>query len=98
MNLIGKATSTVFSLGIATLVGALLTQTTAIGKDKQVVPAAALAQADLDQAITWMQEAKRNYSAVKDYTCMLVSQENVNGKLLEANYVQLKMKTEPFSV
>jgi hypothetical protein len=94
MKPLGKA----LTLGIA-LFGCTLVGTSAlIGKDKQIIPVAAVAQADLDQAIAWMQEGKRNYTAVKDYTCMLVSQENVNGKLLDANYIQLKMKAEPFSV
>ena len=63
----------------------------------QVIPVAAR-QAELDQPIAWLQEAKRNYSTVKDYTCTMVSQENVRGKLLEQNVMQFKLKTEPFSV
>jgi hypothetical protein len=63
----------------------------------QVVPAAAR-QPDLDQALAWMQEAKRNYTLVKDYTCNLITQENVRGKLQEPSVTQFKMKTEPFSV
>ena len=93
-----KPLGNILTLGIALFACTLVGPSALNGKDKQVIPAAAVVQADLDQAIAWMQEAKRNYTAVKDYTCMLVSQENVNGKLLDANYIQLKMKTEPFSV
>lgn len=52
----------------------------------------------LDQAIVWMQEAKRNHGAVKDYTCTLISREQVRGKLLEENVVQMKFRVAPFSV
>jgi len=93
MNLLANAKWTALALLFAPLA-----HTIAIGNDKQVIPATAVMQADLDQAISWIQEAKRNYAAVKDYSCMLVSQEKVNGKLLDANYIQLRMKTEPFSV
>lgn len=95
MNPLGKAQWTALSL----LLGCtIIVQSAVVAKDKQVVPAAALAQVDLDQTITWLTEAKRNYTAVKDYTCMLVSQENVGGKLQDQNFIQVKMKTEPFSV
>jgi hypothetical protein len=52
----------------------------------------------LDPPLAMLQEAKRNYGAVKDYTCTLVSQERVRGKLEEQSIMQFKMKTEPFSV
>jgi hypothetical protein len=63
----------------------------------QVVPAKA-ATSPLDQPIALLQEAKRNYGVVKDYTCTLVSQERVRGKLEEQSIMTFKMKTEPFSV
>lgn len=62
-------------------------------------PAAASAeQMSFDQPIAWMQEAKTNYSAVKDYSCNLVSRERVNGKLGDDNIMQMKVKAQPFSV
>ena len=61
----------------------------------QVVPARV---SELERPIAMLQEAKRNYGAVKDYTCTLVSQERVHGQLGEENYIQLKLKTQPFSV
>src|SRR3954464_9716204 len=64
----------------------------------QPVQPAAAVQSPLDQPVAWMQEAKRNYSAVKDYTCTLVSQERVNGKLLDQNIMALKFRQQPFSV
>lgn len=66
------------------------------GQDK-VVPARAEVS-PLDQPIAWMTEAKRNFTAVKDYQCWLVSQERVKGVLLEKNVIHFKMRSEPFSV
>ena len=55
--------------------------------------------APLDQAIAWLHEAKRNYSAVKDYTCTLISRESIRGKLQkEDNVIQMKFKAAPMSV
>lgn len=81
---------------VAVALGALL-QSKSHGQDKGVVPAA-LKQTELDQPIAWLQEAKRNFGAVKDYSCYMTSQENVNGKLLEKNVIYLRFKSEPFSI
>src|SRR5689334_5719241 len=51
----------------------------------------------LDQSIAWMQEARRNYTAVRDYTCTMVSRELVKGKLEEENVIDFRFKA-PFSV
>jgi len=53
----------------------------------------------LGQALTWMQEAKRNYTAaVRDYTCVFISKENMKGRDKEDHYTQFKFKTTPMSV
>ncbi len=61
-------------------------------------PAAAPGVRPIDQAMAWMQDAKRNYTAVKDYTCTMVSRENVKGKLKEESIVQTKFRVSPFSI
>jgi hypothetical protein len=72
---------------------------TAHGQGKgKVIPAANTERAALDEALAHLHEARRNFTAVKDYACTLVSQERVRGKLEEQNVMQFKMKTEPFSV
>lgn len=77
----------------------------ASGVDGQVPPSAPTQPSagqpggsQLDQAIAWMQEAKRNYSAVKDYTCTLISRESIRGRLKDENIIQMKFRTAPFSV
>ncbi|MCS7047438.1 MAG: DUF1571 domain-containing protein [Gemmataceae bacterium] len=52
----------------------------------------------LDQPIAWLQEAKRNYGAVQDYTCTMISRENIRGRLKDENVVQMKFRVTPFSV
>jgi len=52
----------------------------------------------LDQPIAWLSEAKRNFGVVKDYSCLLVSQERVKGVLLEQNTIEFKSRAEPFSI
>jgi hypothetical protein len=97
MNPLRHAKRTALALGIA-LFGSTIIGHTSLAKDKDVIPATALAQPELEQAINWLRKAKENHTAVKDYKCTLVSQEFVNGKLQEPSYIQLKMKTDPFSV
>ena len=83
-----------FCIALTSLV--LFSQASLQGQGKVVPAAAELSR--LDQPLAWMHEAKRNYSVVKDYSCTMVSQEHVRGKLLDENIMQMKVKTEPFSV
>jgi hypothetical protein len=52
----------------------------------------------LDQPLTWLNEAKRNFGAVRDYSCTLVSRESVRGVLGDENIIAFKARTQPFSV
>jgi hypothetical protein len=76
---------------------ALICNGPAQGQGKDVTPAKAEIS-PLDQPLALLAEAKRNYGAVQDYTCTLVSQERVNGKLEDQNIMQAKFRTEPFSI
>ena len=83
---------------VPALCAAAFVQPGSQGQDAgKVIPARA-ELSPLDQPIAWLTEAKRNFTAVKDYSCWLVSQERVKGELLEKNIVKFKMKNEPFSV
>src|SRR5262249_39996091 len=98
-----NAVRSMIRVGALLLCGALVigsAVSSSIGQEKKdVVPAKASAeQASFDQPIAWMQEAKTNYSAVKDYTCMLVSQERRNGKLGDQAMIQMKVMPQPFSL
>lgn len=52
----------------------------------------------LDAALAFMYEARRNYTAVKDYTCTLISRESIKGELKEESVAMMKFRPQPFSV
>jgi hypothetical protein len=62
-------------------------------------PPAAQAPANpFDQPRTWLLEARRNFTAVQDYTCTLTKREIVNGTLSDEHVIDAKFRTQPFSV
>lgn len=65
----------------------------------QGIPVAApAAQSPLDQPLAWLLEARRNYTAVQDYTCTLLKRETVNGILSDEHIISMKFRSQPFSV
>ena len=52
----------------------------------------------LDEPLSWMEEARKNFANVKDYTCTLVTRERVRGVLGEENVIVFKSRIQPFSV
>jgi len=60
--------------------------------------APAPAQGPLDQPLAWLQEGRRNHTAIKDYSCTLLKQESVNGALSEQHVIQMKFRVQPFSI
>lgn len=62
-------------------------------------PAAGIPQGHpLDQPLEWLYEARKVHAGIRDYTCTLVKQERINGKLQEQNIIMLKFRPNPFSV
>src|SRR5262249_56722812 len=39
-----------------------------------------------------------SYQQVKDYTCLFVKHERVNGQLQPENLISMKVRTQPFSI
>lgn len=60
----------------------------------------AIAQApnSFDQAQQLLSEAKVSFGRVKDYSGVLVKEEKINGQLLPEQYIEFKIRPEPFSV
>jgi hypothetical protein len=52
----------------------------------------------LDEPLRLIAEASQAYQGVKDYTCLLVSQERIKGKLEAENVITMKVRKEPFGV
>jgi hypothetical protein len=65
----------------------------------QGIPAAAAPfTTPFDQPLAWLLDARRNFTAVQDYTCTLSKRENVSGALSEEHIIEAKFRTQPFSV
>jgi hypothetical protein len=64
----------------------------------QGIPTAAGPAALFEQPRAWLLDARRNFTAVQDYTCTLSKRENVGGVLSEEHIIEAKFRTQPFSV
>jgi hypothetical protein len=54
--------------------------------------------ATYDEAIELIQEAQQRFRSVKDYSCVFVKQEKLEGRLQPPEYIEMKVRNEPFSV
>jgi hypothetical protein len=52
----------------------------------------------LDEPLRLVLEAAQAYQQVRDYTCILIKQERIQGRLQENNIIQMKFRQQPFSV
>jgi hypothetical protein len=52
----------------------------------------------LDEPLRLLEEARKRYAEVTDYSCVLVMRERLDGHLGEDQVVSLKVRTQPFSV
>ncbi|MCL2346739.1 MAG: DUF1571 domain-containing protein [Planctomycetaceae bacterium] len=48
--------------------------------------------------LNWAKRERGRIAEIKDYTALLVKQENVNGKIQEASAMEIKIRQNPFSV
>jgi hypothetical protein len=63
----------------------------------QVSPAETPAS-PMDEPIRLILQARQAHQNVRDYTCLLVKRERVNGVLIPENVMEMKVRTQPFSV
>jgi hypothetical protein len=56
------------------------------------------AEKPLDEPLRLIEAARKSYQNVRDYSCLLVSQERIKGKLLPENLIEMKFREKPFSV
>ena len=52
----------------------------------------------MDAPLRLIHEAQQAYRNVQDYTCLLVKRERTNGRLPPENVMEMKVRTQPFSV
>jgi hypothetical protein len=60
--------------------------------------AAAPAASPMDEPVRLIHEAQKAYQDVRDYTCMLIKRERMNGVLPPETVMEMKVRTKPFSV
>ncbi len=60
--------------------------------------APAPAASPMDEPIRLIQEAQKAYQEVRDYTCLLVKRERMNGTMPPEAVMEMKVRTKPFSV
>jgi hypothetical protein len=61
------------------------------------VPAAA-PTSPMDEPLRLIHEAQQAYQGVHDYTCLCIKRERMNGVLPPENVMEMKVRTQPFSV
>lgn len=59
---------------------------------------AAAAPLPMDVPLRLLTEARQSYQNVKDYSCLFVKRENIQGQLRPENVVEMKVRGQPFSV
>jgi hypothetical protein len=59
---------------------------------------AAVRTATMDDALAQILETKKQFEAVRDYSCTLVKRERVRGEMMPENYMAMKVRNSPFSV
>jgi hypothetical protein len=52
----------------------------------------------MDEPVRLIHEAQKAYQSIRDYTCLLVKRERVNGVLPPETVMDMKVRTQPFSV
>jgi hypothetical protein len=52
----------------------------------------------VDEPLRLVSEARQAFQGVKDYTCLLVSRERIQGELQPENVVSMYVRQEPFSI
>ena len=63
-----------------------------------VSPVADQKASPMDTPLRLIHEAQQAYRNVQDYTCLLVKRERSNGRLPPDNVMEMKVRTQPFSV
>src|SRR5437016_5386397 len=52
----------------------------------------------MDPPLRLLAEARGSYKEIKDYACLFIKRERIRGQLQPENLIQLKVRSQPFSV
>jgi hypothetical protein len=56
------------------------------------------ASGSIDEALNLAYKAREKFRTVRDYRCTFIKREQVDGKLLPREFVEMKARTRPFSI
>jgi hypothetical protein len=65
---------------------------------QQASPAPPQQTSPMDAPLRLIHEAQKAYQNVRDYTCLLIKRERINGRLPPNNVIEMKVRAQPFSV
>jgi hypothetical protein len=52
----------------------------------------------MDVPLQLIAEAQQSYQGIADYACLFIKRERIRGQLQPENYIQMRVRTAPFSV
>lgn len=52
----------------------------------------------LDEPLRLLEQARRTYAGVRDYSCLLITRERVKGQMQPDQLISMKVRAKPFSV
>jgi hypothetical protein len=90
-------TGCVVAGGVAVMMGVLLAGR-ASAQQPPLPPSVTAPAAPMDEPLQILAAAKASYANVKDYSCLFIKQERINGRLQEQNVMSMKVRVRPFSV
>lgn len=61
-------------------------------------PGAPAAAGSMDAAVRLIDDAARTFQNVRDYTCVMIKREQVQGRLQPENVIAMRVRNQPFSV
>src|SRR5262245_26264019 len=61
-------------------------------------PSAAAGAGPLDLPLRLIADARQSYQGVRDYTCLFIKRERLRGQVQPENVIDMKVRTQPFSV
>jgi hypothetical protein len=81
-----------------TLLGLALTTTPATSQQPAQPPQSAPVAVPMDQPLQLLARARQAYQGVRDYTCLFIKREQVQGRQQPENLIAMKVRAKPFSV
>jgi hypothetical protein len=61
-------------------------------------PSRTTAPGPLEAPLQLIAQARQSYQGIRDYTCLFIKREQLHGQLQPENLIDMKVRTQPFSV